>query len=80
MDEQLNNFIPLSIVRSDEHMNVSKYITKFKRDAQGTANYDCSNSLSDMTASEELHEEVTYPNHKKIRCIAKLTIQHFYKK
>ena len=61
MDEQLNNFIPLSIMPNDidEHMNISEYITKFKCDVQGTADYDCSNSLSDMTTSEELHASRT---------------------
>lgn len=45
MDEQLNNFIPLSIIRNVGHMNISKYITKFKRDVPGTADYDCLNFL-----------------------------------
>ena len=55
MDEQLNNFIYLRIMRNDGHINITKYISKFKRDVQGTAVCDCSNSFSDMNSWEKLH-------------------------
>lgn len=78
MDEQLNNFIPLSIVRNDQHINISEYTTKFKRDVQGTADCDCPNSLSDMTTWKDLHPGRTKKKlikiRKKIWRIAKLTI------
>ena len=36
-------------MRNDEYINISEYITKLKRDVQGTANHGCPNPLSEMT-------------------------------
>ena len=55
MDEQLNNFIPLGSTFNDERINISEYTTKFNRDEQGTTDYYCPNSWSDMTTWADLH-------------------------
>ena len=81
MDEQLHNFTPLSIMHN---VNTLAYLNTlqnsramYKGEPTTIVSILCQTRLLKKTCTQVARVEVTYPNQKKIQCIAKLTIQQF---